>query len=98
MLVTLGRFLCVLGCFCRQAQPILERKIPSNNKPLREQAPPKISPAKKPFEQIYAQGLLSEFYGIKCYRHNKYEPNVFSGIFRHKQPQNVDLKQLALLK
>ena len=28
----------------------------------------------------------------------KYEPSVFSAIFRHKQPQNVNLKQLALLK
>ena len=42
----------------------LKWKSPSNNKPLRKYAPPRISPAKKPFEQILAQGLLSEFYGI----------------------------------
>ena len=35
---------------------------------------------------------------IQCYRNSKYELSVFSAIFRHKQPQNVDLKQLALLK
>ena len=35
---------------------------------------------------------------IKCYHNSKYEPSVFSAIFRHKQPQNVNLKQLALLK
>ena len=35
---------------------------------------------------------------IKCYHNSKYEPSVFSAIFRHKQPQNVDLKQLSLLK
>ena len=35
---------------------------------------------------------------LQCYRNSKYEPSVFSAIFRHKQPQNVDLKQLALLK
>ena len=35
---------------------------------------------------------------IKCYRNSKYEPSVFSAIFHHKQSQNVDLKQLALLK
>ena len=29
--------------------------------------------------------------------HNS-KPNVFSAIFRHKQPQNVDLEQLVLLK
>ena len=35
---------------------------------------------------------------IKCYHNSKYEPSVFSAIFRHKQPHNVTLKQLALLK
>ena len=35
---------------------------------------------------------------IKCYYNSKYEPSVFSAIFRHKQPQNVRLKQLVLLK
>ena len=35
---------------------------------------------------------------LKCYHNRKYEPSVFSAIFRHKQSQNVDLKQLALLK
>ena len=35
---------------------------------------------------------------IKCYHNSKYEPSVFSAIFRHKQPQNVNLKQSALLK
>ena len=35
---------------------------------------------------------------IKCYHNSKYEPSVFSAIFRHKQRQNVDPKQLALLK
>ena len=35
---------------------------------------------------------------MKCYHNSKYEPSVFSAIFRHKQPQNVDLKQLVLLK
>ena len=35
---------------------------------------------------------------IKCYHNSIYEPSVFSAIFRHKQPQNVDLKRLALLK
>ena len=32
---------------------------------------------------------------IKCYHNSKYEPSVFSAIFRHKQPENVNLKQLA---
>ena len=35
---------------------------------------------------------------MKCYHNSKYEPRVFSAIFRHKQPHNVTLKQLALLK
>ena len=35
----------VLSCFYCQGQPILKRKIPSNNKPLRKQSPSKISPA-----------------------------------------------------
>ena len=35
---------------------------------------------------------------IKCYHNSKYQPSVFSAIFRHKQPHNVTLKQLALLK
>ena len=29
----LGCYLCVISCFYCQAQPILKRKIPSNNKP-----------------------------------------------------------------
>ena len=42
-----------------QAQPILKRKIPSEDK-----FPPKyISPPEKPFKQIQAQCLVSEFYG-----------------------------------
>ena len=49
------------SCFYCQVQLILKCKIPSNNNPLRKYAPPKISPAKKPFEQIQAQGLLLEF-------------------------------------
>ena len=28
---------------------------------------------------------------IKCYHNSKYEPSVFLAIFRHKQPQNVNL-------
>ena len=35
---------------------------------------------------------------LRCYHNSKHEPSVFSAIFRHKQPQNVNLKQLALLK
>ena len=35
---------------------------------------------------------------IKCSHNSKYKPSVFSVIFRHKQPQNVVLEQLVLLK
>ena len=66
VLVVLGCYLGVLGCSCFQAQPILKRKIPFNNKLFRILARPKINSLKAfAGEQIYAQGLLSEFYCIK---------------------------------
>ena len=36
VLAVLSCYLRVLGCLYRQAKPILKRKIPSNNKPLRK--------------------------------------------------------------
>ena len=46
------------------AQSILKRKFPSDHKPLRILAPPKISPLKRAFEKYKPWGLFSEFYGI----------------------------------
>ena len=43
-------------------QSILKCKFPSVDKPLRIKAPPKISPSKRAFEKIYAQGLFSELF------------------------------------
>ena len=53
-----------------------------------------------PYTMSHATSLnsRSNLQYIKCYHISNYEPSVFSAIFRHKQPQNVDLKQLALLK
>ena len=45
------------------AQSILKRKFPSVNKPLRIQAPPKISPSKRALEKYKPRGLFSEFHG-----------------------------------
>ena len=47
----------------RLAQSILKRKFSSVDKPLRIQAPPKISPSKRAFEKYKPRGLFSEFYG-----------------------------------
>ena len=46
------------------AQSISKRKVPFVHKPLRIQAPPKISPSKRAFEKYKPRGLFSEFYGI----------------------------------
>ena len=48
----------------RLAQSILKRKFPSVDKPLRMQAPPKISLSERAFEKYKPRGLFSEFYGI----------------------------------
>ena len=48
----------------RLAQSIWKREFPSEDKPLRIQAPPKISPLKRGFENCKPRGLFSEFYGI----------------------------------
>ena len=70
MLAVLDCYLSVLSGFYCQAKPISKRKIPFNNiyiSPSENKPPPPEitrSPAKRPFEQIQAQGLLLEFYGI----------------------------------
>ena len=48
----------------RLAQLILKHKFRSVGKPLRIQAPPKISPSKRAFEKYKPQAFFSEFYGI----------------------------------
>ena len=59
----------------RLAQSILKRKFRSADRPLRIEAPPKISPAKRAFEKYKSRGLFSEFYGSlfgQNYEHSKY--------------------------
>ena len=47
-----------------KASPIdFETQISPVDKPLRIQAPPKISPSKRAFEKYKPRGLFSEFYG-----------------------------------
>ena len=48
----------------RLTQSILKRKFPSVDKPLRINAPPKISPSKRASEKYKPWGLFSEFYGM----------------------------------
>ena len=42
----------------------MKRQFPSVDKPLRIQAPQKISPSKRAFEKYKPRGVFSEFYGI----------------------------------
>ena len=50
--------------FNYKASPIdFETKITLRDKPLRKQAPPKISPLKRDFEIYRPRGVFSEFYG-----------------------------------
>ena len=46
-----------------KASSILKRKLPSIDKPLRIQAPPKVSHSKRAFEKYKPRGLFSDFYG-----------------------------------
>ena len=45
----------------RLTQSILKRKFPSVHKPLRIEAPPKISASKRAFEKYKSRGLFLEF-------------------------------------
>ena len=71
----------------------------------KKQTPPRFQPGAmasrhSPYAMNHAnivyQRLNLQY--IKSYHDSKYEPSVFSAIFRHKQPQNIDLKLLVLLK
>ena len=65
------------------AQSILKRKFPFVDKPLRIQAPSKISPSKRALEKYKPRGLFSEFYDIlrlfQLVQFNKVVNNVSAG-------------------
>ena len=72
----------------------------------KRQTPPRFEPRAMASEAIakYAMSHANiayqtiKFTIYKGYHSSKYKSSMFSAIFRHKQPQNVDLKLLVLLK